>query len=83
VKDAAFHKRRGIDVKEMTSSGRIYKKLRDFRAGIEGVISFLKRTFGLDRCTWRGFGSFRADVHSSVLACNLLVIARHVLAARA
>lgn len=83
VKDAAFHKRRGIEVKEMTSSDRIYKKLRNFRAGIEGVISFLKRTFGLERCTWSGFASFRAYVHSSVLACNLLVIARHVLAARA
>lgn len=83
VKDAAFHKRRGIEVKEMTSSDRIYKKLRNFRAGIEGVISFLKRSFGLERCTWRGFASFRAYVHSSVLACNLLVIARHVLAARA
>jgi len=83
VKDAAFHKRRGIEVKEMTSSDRIYKKLRNFRAGIEGVISFLKRAFGLERCTWRGFASFRAYVHSSVLACNLLVIARHVLAARA
>jgi transposase, IS5 family len=76
VEDAAFHKRRGIEVKEMTSSDRIYKKLRNFRAGIEGVISFLKRTFGLERCTWRGFASFRAYVHSSVLACNLLVIAR-------
>jgi IS5 family transposase len=82
VKDAAFHKRRGIEVKEMTSSDRVYKKLRNFRAGIEGVISFLKRVFGLERCTWRGFASFRAYVHSSVLACNLLVIARHVLAAR-
>jgi hypothetical protein len=55
VEDAAFHKRRGIEVKEMTSSDRIYEKLRAFRAGIEGVISFLKRTFGLERCTWRGF----------------------------
>jgi transposase, IS5 family len=82
VNDAAFHKRRGIDVKEMTSSVRVYKALRAFRAGIEGVISFLKRTFGLERCTWRGFASFRAYVHSSVLACNLLVIARHVLAAQ-
>lgn len=67
----------------MTSSDRIYKKLRNFRAGIEGVISFLKRTFGLERCTWSGFASFRAYVHSSLLACNLLVIARRVLAARA
>jgi IS5 family transposase len=83
VKDAVFHKRREIPVTEMTSSDRIFKKLRAFRAGIEGVISFLKRTFGLERCTWRGFTSFRAYVHASVLACNLLVVARHVLAARA
>lgn len=82
VKDAAFHKRRGIEISEMTRSARIFKKLRTFRAGIEGVISFLKRTFGLERCTWRGFASFRAYVHASVLACNLLVVARHVLAGR-
>lgn len=83
VQDAAFHKRRDIPVTEMTSSDRIFKKLRAFRAGIEGVISFLKRTFGLERCTWRGFASFKAYVHASVLACNLLVLARRVLAARA
>lgn len=83
VNDVAFHKRRGIEISEMTSSRRVYDKLRAFRAGIEGVISFLKRTFGLERCTWRGFASFRAYVHASVLACNLLVVARHVLAARA
>lgn len=83
VQDAAFHKRRDIPVTEMTTSDRIFKKLRAFRAGIEGVISFLKRTFGLERCTWRGFASFKAYVHASVLACNLLVLARRVLAARA
>ena len=82
VKDVAFHKRRGIEVEQMTSSQRVYKKLRSFRAGIEGSISFLKRVFGLERCTWRSFDSFRAYVHASVLACNLLVAARHVLAAR-
>ena len=82
VRDVAFHKRRGIDVEQMTSSQRVYKQLRAFRAGIEGSISFLKRVFGLERCTWRSFDSFRAYVHASVLACNLLVAARHVLAAR-
>ena len=46
---------------------------------VEGVISFLKRSFGLYRCTWRGFDSFKAYVHASVLACNLLVVARLLL----
>ena len=64
----------------MVKSNWLYRKLRNFRAGIEGVISFLKRGFGLGRCLWRGFQSFEAYVHASVVACNLLVIARHTLA---
>jgi IS5 family transposase len=82
VTDTVFHKRRGIEIEQMARSKGIYKRLRAFRAGIEGTISFLKRTFGLERCTWSGFDSFRAYVYASTLACNLLVIARHVLAAR-
>jgi len=50
------------------------------RALIEGVISFLKRAFGLDRATWRGELSFRSYVWSGVLAANLLTLARHELA---
>jgi len=83
VTDAVFHKRRGIEIEQMASSERVYKKLRAFRAGIEGTISFLKRSFGLERCSWRSFDSFRAYVYSGTLACSLLVVARHVLAARA
>ena len=55
----------------MTKSIWVYRRLRDFRAGIEGCISFLKRCFGLDRCTWRSFASFRAYVQASVLSFNL------------
>lgn len=80
VTDVVFHKRRGIEIEQMASSTRVFKKLRAFRAGIEGTISFLKRVFGLERCTWRSFDSFKAYVQASVLACNLLVIARRLLA---
>ncbi len=82
VKDVVFHKRRGLSVEEMTTSKRTYKRLRAFRAGIEGTISFLKRAFGLARCFWRGWHSFQAYVQASVLACNLLVVSRHIIAAR-
>lgn len=51
VKDAAFHKKRGIHVKDMVKSNWVYKKLCDFRAGVEGNISCLKRRYGLSRCT--------------------------------
>jgi IS5 family transposase len=76
VRDVAFSKGKGIQVEEMAKSSRIYRALRNFRAGIEGVISFLKRSFGLARCDWRTFQSFSAYVWGSVLAANLLTIAR-------
>ena len=44
------------------------------------VISFLKRCFGWDRCAWRSFRSFRAYTWGSVVAANLIVLARHALA---
>ncbi len=79
VKDVAFHKKRGLKISEMVKSSWVYKKLRNFRAGIEGMISFLKRSFGLDRCNWRGFESFKSYVYSSVISANLLIMARNQL----
>jgi IS5 family transposase len=79
VEDVAFSKARSIPVADMARSNRVYNKLRDFRAGIEATISFLKRSFGLDRCTWKSVDSFKAYVWSSVVSFNLLVIARHQL----
>jgi len=81
VEDVAFSKGRGLSITDMVKSSWVYRCLRDFRAGIEGVISFLKRAFALDRCTWSGLASFEAYVCGSVLACNLLVVARHMLGA--
>lgn len=80
VKDVAFAKRRSIEISDMVKSTWVYRKLRNFRAGIEGMISFLKRCFGMSRCTWRGLESFKAYVWSSVISANLLVMARHMLA---
>jgi IS5 family transposase len=80
VADVCFAKKRGLKVPDMVKSTWVYRKLRDFRAGIEGMISFLKRAFGLCRCTWRGELSFRSYVRSGVLAANLLTLARHTLA---
>jgi len=76
VEDVAFAKGRGLQVSEMVKSSWVYRRLRNFRAGIEAGISFLKRAFGLGRCTWRGFPSFRSYVWSSIIAANLLLMAR-------
>jgi IS5 family transposase len=76
VKDAVFAKKRGLSVIDMAKSTWVYKKLRNFRAGIEANISTLKRAFGLDRCNWKGWEGFRRYVWSSIFAYNLQVIAR-------
>ena len=79
VEDVVFSKAKHLEVAEMARSTWVYRKLRDFRAGIEATISFLKRSFGLDRCTWKSLDSFKSYVWSSVVSFNLLVIARHQL----
>lgn len=80
VKDAAFAKKRGLSVLAMAKSAWVYKTLRNFRAGIEAGISTLKRAFGLDRCTWKGWEGFGRYVWSSIVSYNLLVLARTKLA---
>ncbi len=76
VHDVAFHKKRGLTIEAMVKSRWVYRKLRNFRAGIEANISCLKRAFGLTRCTWRGLAHFKAYVLSSVVAYNLVLFAR-------
>lgn len=79
VQDVVFHKKRGLEISDMAKSAWVYKRLKNFRAGIEGCISFLKRVFGLTRCTWRSFPSFKSYVWASVVSFNLLVMARHLI----
>ena len=80
VKDAVFAKKRGLSVLDMAKSAWVYKVLRNFRAGIEAGISTLKRAFGLDRCTWKGWEGFGRYVWSSIVSYNLLVLVRKKLA---
>lgn len=78
VKHVAFHKRVGLSIEEMTGDRWLYAKLRNFRAGIEGVISYLKRCFGLSRCNWKGLEHFKAYVHSAVFTHNLVVLTQRL-----
>jgi IS5 family transposase len=80
VRDVTFRKKRGLKISEMAKSTWVYKRMCDFRAGIEGMISFLKRCFGLRRCNWHGYESFKSYAWASVLTANLLLMARHMLA---
>jgi IS5 family transposase len=74
VRDVMFAKKRGLGVLAMVKSLWVYKKLHNFRAGIEANISRLKRAFGLDRCNWQGWPGFRQYVWSAVVSYNVLVL---------
>jgi hypothetical protein len=56
----------------MVRSSWVYKKLRNFLAGIEANISVLKRAFGLMQCTWSGWAGFKQYVRSAIVSYNLL-----------
>ena len=72
VRDMAFHKKSGLKIEDMVRSRWVYRRLRNFRAGI----SCLKRAYGLARCTWRGLDHFKAYVWSSVVAYNIALFVR-------
>ncbi len=76
IKDVCFAKKRGLEETEMCRSEYVYHRLRRFRAGIESGISWLKRCMGLTRCMWKGRHAFKSYVWSSIVAANLLTIAR-------
>jgi IS5 family transposase len=75
-----FSKSCGIPLEAMTTTPRIRRTLKRFRAGIEAGISFLKRSFGWTRVSWSGLPHFRAYVWCSTVAHNLLVLARTLIA---
>jgi IS5 family transposase len=77
IKNICFAKKRGLKEEDMCQSPWMYKTLRRFRAGIESGISWLKRSLGLSRCTWKSFRSFKSYVWASIVSANLLTLARH------
>jgi IS5 family transposase len=80
IKDVCFAKKRGLEVEDMCRSQWVYNRLRRFRAGIESGISWVKRCFGMTRCTWKGLRSFKSYVWASIVSANLLTLARKQLA---
>jgi IS5 family transposase len=80
IKDVCFSKKRGLEEEDMCRSHWVYKRLRNFRAGIESGISWLKRCFGLTRCTWKTLNSFKCYVWASIVSANLLTLARKQMA---
>jgi len=75
------------DLKEEVDFLGVPQRTRDFgetmmgiwqqwRAGIEGTISCLKRAFRLARCCFRGFKNFTSAIGSAVFCHNLRILAK-------
>jgi len=75
------------DLEEQVDFLGVPRRTRDFgdtmmgvwqqwRAGIEGTISCLKRAFRLARCCFRGFNNFASAVGSAVFCHNLRILAK-------
>ena len=67
IRRVVFNKKRGISYLDMGVKEKTFKKLRDFRAGIEGNISELKRVFGASKATWKVFVRATTPKHQSAL----------------
>ena len=76
VKRAVFNKRVGLSYHQMGVKKKTFDVLKNFRAGIEGNISELKRAFGMGKAMWKNHDGFKAYVWASALTYNLVRMTR-------
>lgn len=57
--------------RKVVEQEQVFRELKNWRAGIEGLISVMKRIFGWARCLFKGTPGAEAWVDWSVLAYNL------------
>lgn len=79
VKNVVFTKKRSLNTQDMAETQKDYDRLRRFRTIVERGIGFLKDSFAMARCLWKGLAGFMAYVWTSVLSANLLIFARRRL----
>lgn len=72
TKQNVFNKPVGLTLSDMGVKQKTFKVLRNFRAGVEGNISELKRAFGAGKATWKGQEGFNSFVWASTLCYNLM-----------
>ena len=76
VKRAVFSKPVGLSLHDMGVKRKTFDRLKNFRAGIEGNISELKRRFGLSKARWKKYEGYKAFIWASVLSYNLVHMAK-------
>jgi IS5 family transposase len=67
-----FSKPVGLSLSDMRIKRKTLERQRNFRAGVEGNISELKRAFGVGKAMWKGQEGFNAFVWASTLCYNLI-----------
>jgi len=80
VSNITFSKNVGMKIDSLLDNPKRHRRLLNFRAGIEGCISFLKRIFGFDRVLDKTKETFKAALHCATVAYNLTLLARLRLA---
>jgi IS5 family transposase len=68
-------------IQNVCTSKRKENLLKRWRAGMEAVISNLKRGFDIARCNWKGWRHYRQKVFWSVIGYNIRVMTAAVIAA--
>ena len=76
VDRTVFNKRCGLGYHQMGVKKKTFSKLKNFRAGVEGNISELKRALSMDKARWKGSDGFNAYVWSCALSYNLVRMVR-------
>jgi len=79
IVNIVFNKIRG-SLQNIAKNKWVENKLKRWRAGIEAVISNLKRGFDIRRCNWKGDARYRQKVFWSVIGYNIRVMTNAVLA---
>jgi len=72
VQRTVFNKPAGLSYTDMGIKKKTFKMWKDFRAGVEGNISELKRAYGAGKALWKHEDGFAAFVWSSALCYNLI-----------
>ncbi|GHT78174.1 DDE transposase [Bacteroidia bacterium] len=79
VKNIVFNKIVG-SMQNIVSSKNMETRLKKWRSGMEAVISNVKRGFDISRCIWKGWEHFVQKVLWSVIAYNIRVMTRNMVA---
>jgi IS5 family transposase len=75
-----FNKAAG-SMRNVCTGKRKENLLKKWCAGIEAVISNLKRGFDIARCNWKGWKHYRQKVYWGVIGYNIRVMTAAVMAA--